>query len=362
MKISVNAVKGSGGVGLLINTNMFGNYNIKIIDKAVDGILAISFQNKHNDSSFIIISVYLPPEGSPYADTEIFFSHLISLIYIHGYVDSIFICGDVNARLGTEQDYIPNIDNLIERRAIDDIKNSYGDCLIEFLKITKMCILNGRFIEEYDNFTCINTKGKSVVDYCITHHLNLNKCTNFKVLTISDMLEKYNLVNYQTVKCKVPDHSLLYFEFMPRYIETNKQPQGISYSKTGHAKQQNNPTKKYKFNHCPSLFLNNEIFRQSMVEIINQLEVYQQTQDTMDNLYDNMCKTILNDMDVYLDFSNVSMKTKKLYKNNKPYWDEELTSTWKNMSMAEKVFLKCKGHRNVKSNLRKDFLEKKTHF
>ncbi len=39
-----------------------------------------------------------------------------------------------------------------------------------------MCILNGRECPENDNFICVKTIGRSVVDYICTFHDNLNNC------------------------------------------------------------------------------------------------------------------------------------------------------------------------------------------
>jgi len=57
--------------------------------------------------------------------------------------------------------------------------NSHGKALIDFLKCTNMCILNGRF--EGDAFTSVSTKGLSVVDYCLVRMEDFSKFADFKV-------------------------------------------------------------------------------------------------------------------------------------------------------------------------------------
>ena len=45
--------------------------------------------------------------------------------------------------------------------------------LIGFLKDVGMCIVNSRGKSEVDNFTSVSSRGKAVVDYCITSFTGL---------------------------------------------------------------------------------------------------------------------------------------------------------------------------------------------
>ena len=57
-------------------------------------------------------------------------------------------------------DYIESVDNLPCRNVVDDTR---GDNFCEFLVNSNCCVLNGRQnISNY--FTCISTKGMSIVD------------------------------------------------------------------------------------------------------------------------------------------------------------------------------------------------------
>ena len=47
--------------------------------------------------------------------------------------------------------------------------------------------------------------------------------------------------------------------------------------------------------------------------------------------------------------------------NHKPYWNEELTRSWKNISEAERLYKRCQNH-SVKPCLRTDFLNKRLFF
>ena len=61
-KTHIKAKKTYGGVGVLVSLRLYGNYDIKIVDKSVDGILGVSFKNKYTERCFVIFSCYLPPE------------------------------------------------------------------------------------------------------------------------------------------------------------------------------------------------------------------------------------------------------------------------------------------------------------
>ena len=168
LKIPLTALKGSGGVGIFVKNDLFKTYHVHIVDKLIDGILCVQFTDNCSSFTFLVICTYLPPDGSPYANTESFYSHLISVMYLYSHIDCTIICGDVNSRIGNEKDFIKDIDGIIERHVLDKVKNSYCDNFIDFLKDSKMCILNGRVTPNLDNFTCINARGKSVVLYADT--------------------------------------------------------------------------------------------------------------------------------------------------------------------------------------------------
>ena len=56
-----------------------------------------------------------------------------------------------------------------------------------------------------------------------------------------------------------------------------------------------------------------------------------------------------------LNLNNVSPKSRKMYKNSKPYWNDDLTSKWKQMVEDEKKFKRFKGHRSQKNRLKLNF-------
>ena len=54
-----------------------------------------------------------------------------------------------------------------------------------------MCTLNGRVTLQFDDFTSLNKRGNSIVDYIITEHNNVNQCLKSVVYNVNDLINKY---------------------------------------------------------------------------------------------------------------------------------------------------------------------------
>ncbi|NRB81926.1 MAG: RNA-directed DNA polymerase, partial [Saccharospirillaceae bacterium] len=112
----------------------------------------------------------------------------------------LILCGDFNARIATEQDFIENDtardnnfiplpddyepDNLTKRNSQDKNTNSYRRTFLELLINNSIHILNGRTLGDFiGGYTCIQPRGSSVVDYFIIS-LGVRNLVNY--LTIMD--------------------------------------------------------------------------------------------------------------------------------------------------------------------------------
>ena len=104
------------------------------------------------------------------------------------------------------QDTIDSIDDVPQRVAVGNTVNQYGHHLLDFLKDTKLCMLNGRISKCLDNFTCVSSRVRSVVDYIITPQKCLPTCKKFKVITCRDAIETFNLETCIGERCKPSDH------------------------------------------------------------------------------------------------------------------------------------------------------------
>ena len=82
--VNVCAPKPSGGIGILINQHLQGAYDINILNKQHDGILAVEFKDRYTDFSVVLITCYLSPENSVWGrNVSNFFCKLvISCVYM----------------------------------------------------------------------------------------------------------------------------------------------------------------------------------------------------------------------------------------------------------------------------------------
>ena len=139
----------------------------------------------------LLVFAYRPPDSSPYK-IENFFDKLEENIQrlqcANPDVNNIIIMGDLNARVGSEPDFIcvENLDNQrIEeetRRNRDNVVNNEGKMLLNFCKANGLRILNGRSGNDLDgNFTFIGRQGSSTIDFGIVSEYLLDQVSDFRV-------------------------------------------------------------------------------------------------------------------------------------------------------------------------------------
>ena len=201
------ARRGAGGVGMLVHNRVMKCFHIEILDNTKEDILWLKFSAKHGDFVLCLCSCYLPPKDSSYkVDGDLFFNDLLHQIYSYQNEGLVCISGDVNARLGNMQDFIEEVDEVPLRDTIDSSCNDYGDIFHDHLTSCNMCVLNGRAGSKINNnFTHISAKGKSVVEYAWAPYEQLHYWSNFKVSTMSNIVDTYDL----HPPTSLPDHSIL---------------------------------------------------------------------------------------------------------------------------------------------------------
>ena len=67
-----------------------------------------------------------------------------------------------------------------------------------------MCIINGQ-VQGKDDYTYVTTRGKSVVDYCLSLMDHLKYIKSCNVIWVKEILDELSF----TPTCSVPDHSIL---------------------------------------------------------------------------------------------------------------------------------------------------------
>ena len=355
----VKAPKIHGGIGLLVKNVLYDKYYITVIDKIHDGILGVKFVDKNTEQDFIIFTCYLAPYDSPYGRKESdFLGHLIVQLYLYNECSQVYICGDFNGRIGNLSDVVEGIDSLPSRNILDNVIHGHGEALIGFLQDAKLCTLNGRLSPENDNFTCISPKGISVVDYIIVPHDVFHKCKTFNVYTMTDIADMCNLAPLIGNRCKLPDHSLLHVNFSLEELSSsdNSINENVNDINTNINNVSNEyKSRRYHFNNVPEFFMSSESWKNGMMQIVDTFINCIHRQEEIDNAYNRFCNFLTSEMDHYLKYSDSSSRLRKKFKNYKPYWSEDLSFKWLNMSRSEKQFIKCKGSRQMKSVLRQNY-------
>ena len=132
-------------------------------------------------------------------------------------------------------------------------------------------------------------------------------------------------------------------------------------SDRGEMKSKNCMNKRYHFDVIPEQFMSSPYWHRIIDELLVKVQNMDDTIREVDSVYSEMCNAILSEMDAHIRYSSNDKKTRKKFKNHKPYWNEELTRSWKNMSEAERLYKRCHNH-SMKSCLRTDFLNKRLFF
>ena len=209
VKTSNRAKRNSGGVGILVSKNLLTKFKTNILDvKHEDAIMIFlkDRQSKSNSFSNLIISgCYVSPERSSHSvNIDDIMDKIGSILGKVGSEVPIILAGDFNARTENLEDGLTKYSS---RRNIDTQKNMWGTSLIEFLRSNNLGIVNGRLMNNRNNYnTCISNKGYSVVDYFIGNESSFPRITNFEVITMVELIQQYNYISHPS------DHSILKLE------------------------------------------------------------------------------------------------------------------------------------------------------
>ena len=177
-----------GGVCIMIQNEIARG--VKLVKSAIEDVVACKLDKTFFglESDIFIVNAYVKPANSSSKHSLI--SGLDTLYELDSFLNTllnkggVINCGDFNARIGRELDYIeedrcghdsfiPLPDdyipqNLQARNSKDLSSNSYKRPFLEMLINNKLHVLNGRTLgDSFGEFTCIQTSGASVVDYFI---------------------------------------------------------------------------------------------------------------------------------------------------------------------------------------------------
>ena len=128
------AVRGSGGVGVVIREELLKEYAVEGLDSDVDDVMWLRLSNEEEEEGSVVLAVcYLPPETSSRGmGGEETWQSWAEQVAKYRSLGPIIICGGFNARCGMlemECEGLPN------KKVIDEVKNNQEEMFVAFLGV-----------------------------------------------------------------------------------------------------------------------------------------------------------------------------------------------------------------------------------
>jgi len=127
------------------------------------------------------------------------------------------VCGDFNSRIGSKPDYVENddlqrfdllpddyvVDIILPRTSQDKNVNENVKCLLDFCKMSGLKVLNGRVGKDSQigKFTCVTSRGSSVIDLVMCTPLLFSCIDQFEVLD-PNVLSDHCVVQFHKTSVK----------------------------------------------------------------------------------------------------------------------------------------------------------------
>ena len=115
---------------------------------------------------------------------------------------------------------------------------------------------------EKSNYTCVSSRGRSVVDYMITTHDNISNCVTCDVDLTSDLIDRYDCITLLSESCKAPDHSMITLQFAHSYnAQLNRYIYGTNCINVNNIfTRTTGSNKRYIFDNRPDAFMNSQLW------------------------------------------------------------------------------------------------------
>ncbi len=308
-----NKVKVFGGLACLVKKSIrCGVKYISSPDKSYMWLKLIkSFFGLEKD--LYICNIYIPPKNSNFLkDGDSMLEDIEKDIQQFSAMGNILMCGDFNARVSNECDYIEfdsskhlplddqyKPDTVLPKRFCQDNEcDARGKQLLSLCIASGIRILNGRFIgDSLGYYTCHRPNGSSVVDYMLTDEQFIDNVLYFHVHPLMGSLSDH---------CKL---SIMIRATFKHVVDTCFK--GIPLPA------------KYIWDHTSG-----NIFKDILADenIVRELELFQQCNDNSETGVNNAVCHLNNIVSMAADRSlKKSNKTKRKNKNkNKKWFDADL--------------------------------------
>ena len=351
-----NARTPSGGIAVLVKESMRHVYKFDpISDSDVIWIrIKREFTSMVND--LYIAFVYLPPLNSSYGrrNSKEIMQKLEKQIEYFSCKGKIFICGDLNARIGDyvdiiqkeEEPYLPTppddtFEIVLPRVSHDkSVVNQSGRWLIDRCVDNQLYILNGRTLGDLTGrYTCHTPRGSSTVDYFIASRSLSHFIHSMKVHDLS-ILSDHCLIS---VNLKLhSQHS---------YVEERS------------SSEDNTPCfapDRFVWSEC-SKSKYNEVFTSSIIQRkISYINAITESNITdVDILIDNISDVIVSAGDMTLLRKSVKAKKKRVRKVDKKWYDRDCHKVYKELKTLKNAFNRNTSNTSIRSQFYKKFKEYK---
>ena len=120
------ALRGSGGVGLLVREEVLERCIVEVLDTDVEDVLWVRL-SQENEEMLTLAVCYIPPESSSCGrGAEETLQLLAEQVEKFGSQGPLIICGDFNARCGTLDVHSEGVP---PREVVDVVRNNQGEDL-----------------------------------------------------------------------------------------------------------------------------------------------------------------------------------------------------------------------------------------
>ena len=213
--------------------------------------------------------------------------------------------------------------------------------------------------------------------------------SHFEVITMSSALERLGISETSATPSKVSDHSMIIMEISPYNTDcenvcscdaltctclpsdrpTNLNDRPFDRPPTA-CLTESVPSSacdplpvRFKIKEVPLDFLSSPTSKQALNEMIIKIEKDRRTQESIDETYKSICDIYYNEMSTFFRQRNTTPLSKKRHKNTtKAWWDDELSSLWKDMHNAEILYIKAKRNKLYHKHLHTEFKIRQSSF
>ena len=191
-----------------------------------------------------------------------------------------------------------------------------------------------------------------MVDYIICSYSTFVNITDFRVYSMTEVIDKLGITDTISDRSKPSDHSMLVCALdMSPYSTIRHTPDYIQ--------APSNNIRKYNVNTIPEHFLTQPTVKTAIRTVIQRLEYATIRQADIDGIYSDFVNILHTEMDKSLKYRDTrTSRTVANKHRRRPYWNDNLSMLWNEARTAEKCYLSCKSN-TQKSHLLRMYKDKR---